>query len=89
MSNHTPGDILRAVNDVFRDAPYRNVELRGIAMLIWRIQDWPKVRSYTDIGDAFGRDRRNVVRALERITEMGVPTRLQADMVLDRLKTPT
>lgn len=50
----------------------RTAELRAVSMLMWRhVNNWPCL---TATGEAFGRDRRNVARGLQRIEKKGVPT---------------
>ena len=75
----TPAQVAQAVSQVLggatpevilgssRSTP-RAAYLRGVTMYLWRNTqgDNKKLPSYTATGAAFGRDRRSVVRAIDR-----------------------
>lgn len=62
----------------------RTAYLRALSMLIWAEQheDAP---SYTAIGVAFGRDRRNAARGIARVLDSGLPSRVVLKNITDRL----
>ena len=77
-TNPTPAQVAQAVSHVLggatpevilgssRSTP-RAAYLRAVTMYLWRnTQGAKKLPSYTATGLAFGRDRRSVVRALDR-----------------------
>ena len=66
VSETLGGATTDAIMGSSRSTP-RAAYLRGVAMYLWRnAQGAKKLPSYTATGTAFGRDRRSVVRAINR-----------------------
>ena len=63
----------------------RTAYLRALSMWLWRNQD-DTTPTYTATGEAFGRDRRNVVRGLERLGRENMPRAIQLNHILERLR---
>lgn len=71
MGGSTPDRILAPQ----RGSP-RTAHLRAVSMLVWG--SLQTTSSYTAIGRAFGRDRRNVARGLARVVDIVRPATLKS-----------
>ena len=67
-----PGSTAEAILAPQRGTPC-TAELRAISMLVWRTLN--RGETYRQTGAAFGRDRRNVRRGLQRLEAAGLPTK--------------
>ena len=63
----------------------RTAYLRALSMLIWRDLH-PVSPSFSATGRAWGRDRRNVARGLQRVVDDGLPRELVLQNIIRRLR---